>query len=241
MRNNVNFAIGPIALMDKVDHKYNFFGQLFNGIANKAKNLKENAKLFVYNRQAKCVSMRQILSVYPTETFEHLGFKDAPKERTLYRDLERIGLYHKFIISNYQQLIKKNNLISFLAELENIEVQKDNIAKVVLDERSGTIVAGNNVKILPSSITYGSLNITIRSYPIISQPNAFSNGKTTVFNNLVPYVTQNSNNTIVIKGASNVQQVAAALNSLKVSPRDIIAIFQALKKAGALIGELEII
>lgn len=136
---------------------------------------------------------------------------------------------------------KKNNLISFLAELENIEVQKDNIAKVVLDERSGTIVAGNNVKILPSSITYGSLNITIKSYPIISQPNAFSNGTTTVFNNLVPYVTQKSNNTIAIEGASNVQQVAAALNSLKVSPRDIIAIFQALKKAGALIGELEVI
>jgi len=112
MRNNVNFAIGPIALMDKVDHKYNFFGQIFNSITNKAKNLKEDAKLFMYNRQAKCVSMSQILSVYPVEMYEHLGFKDAPKERTLYRDLERIGLYHKFIISKYQQLIKKNNLVS---------------------------------------------------------------------------------------------------------------------------------
>ncbi len=136
---------------------------------------------------------------------------------------------------------KQKNFISFLAELENIEVEKDNIAKVVLDERSGTIVAGNKVKILPSSITHGSLNITIRSFPIISQPNAFSNGTTTVFNNLVPYVSQDSTNTIAIEGASNVQQVAAALNSLKVSPRDIIAIFQALKKAGALIGELEVI
>ena len=112
MRNNVNFAIGPIALMDKIDRKYNFFGQLFSGIANKAKNLKEDAKLFMYNRQAKCVSMSQILSVYPVETYEYLGFKDAPKERTLYRDLERIGLYHKFIVRNYQHLIKKNNLVS---------------------------------------------------------------------------------------------------------------------------------
>jgi transposase len=112
MRNNVNFAIGNIALMDKVDHKYNFFGQLFSSIANKAKNLKEDAKLFIYNRLGKCVSINQILSVYPLETYEHLGFKDAPKERTLYRDLERIGLYHKFIISKYQQLIKKHNLVS---------------------------------------------------------------------------------------------------------------------------------
>lgn len=136
---------------------------------------------------------------------------------------------------------KQNNLVAFLAELETIEVQKDDIAKVVLDERSGTVVAGKNVKILPASITHGNLNITIRSYPIISQPNAFSNGNTEVFNNLVPSVSQDSTNTIAIQGASNVQQVAAALNSLKVSPQDIIAIFQALKKAGALIGELEVI
>ena len=112
MRENTNFAIGNIALMDKVEHKFNLFGQLFSGIANKAKNLKEDAKLFVYNRLGKCVSINQILSVYPIEAYEHLGFKSAPKERTLYRDLERIGLYHKFIISRYQQLIKKHGLVS---------------------------------------------------------------------------------------------------------------------------------
>lgn len=112
MRENVNFAIGNIALMDKIDHKYNFFGQLFSGIANRAKNLKEDAKLFVYNRLGKCVSLNQITSVYPIETFEHLGFKDKPKDRTLYRDLERIGLHYKFIISKYQMLMKKHDLVS---------------------------------------------------------------------------------------------------------------------------------
>jgi transposase len=112
MRTNVNFSIGSIALIDKINAKYGFFSHLFSGIAPKAKNLKENAKLFSYNRLNKCVSINQILSVYPLEAFEHLGFKDAPKERTLYRDLERIGLYHKFIISRYQHLIKKHNLVS---------------------------------------------------------------------------------------------------------------------------------
>jgi len=136
---------------------------------------------------------------------------------------------------------KQNNIVGFLADLESINVQTDEAAKVVLDERSGTVVAGNNVKILPASITHGNLNITIRSYPIISQPGAFSNGTTQVFNNVIPYVSQDSTNTIAIQGASTVQQVASALNSLKVSPQDIIAIFQALKKAGALIGELVII
>ncbi|MCL5030682.1 MAG: flagellar basal body P-ring protein FlgI [Bacteroidetes bacterium] len=136
---------------------------------------------------------------------------------------------------------KQKNIVGFLADLEGITVQTDEAAKVVLDERSGTVVAGNNVKILPASITHGNLNITIRSYPIISQPGPFSNGTTQVFNNMVPSVSQDSTNTIAIQGASTVQQVAAALNSLKVSPQDIISIFQALKKAGALIGELVII
>jgi flagellar P-ring protein FlgI len=133
---------------------------------------------------------------------------------------------------------KQNNLIGFLSEVENLAVQVDEIAKVVLNERTGTVVSGQNVKIQPVTITHGSLNITIRDYPMISQPAPFSQGKTTVLHDYVPSVTQDSTNTVAIKGASNVQEVAAALNSLKVSPRDIISIFQALKEAGALMAEL---
>jgi flagellar P-ring protein precursor FlgI len=117
-------------------------------------------------------------------------------------------------------------------------VQVDDIAKVVLNERTGTVVSGQSVKIQPVTITHGSLNISIRNYPIVSQPNPFSQGKTAVVDNLIPYVQQDSTNTVAIQGASNVQEVAAALNSLKVSPRDIISIFQALKEAGALMAEL---
>ncbi len=133
------------------------------------------------------------------------------------------------------------NLTSFLSGVESIEVQKDVIAKVILNERTGTVVSGSNVRISPVTISHGSLNITIRSFPIISQPNSFSNGETTLFNNLVPQANENNSNAISIDGAANAQEVAAALNSLKVSPRDIIAIFQALKEAGALTAELIII
>ena len=136
----------------------------------------------------------------------------------------------------------QTSLTEFLARIESIEVVKDVIAKVVLNERTGTVVAGSSVKISPVSISHGSLNITIKSFPIISQPSPFSQGQTTVFNNLVPDVNEdeNLNSTYSIEGASNAQEVAAALNSLKVSPRDIIAIFQALKEAGALTAELVI-
>ena len=131
--------------------------------------------------------------------------------------------------------------VSFLAELESIEVTTDYIAKVVLNERTGTVVAGSSVRIQPVTISHGGLNIAIRSYPVMSQPGAFSNGQSMFFNNMVPYAQEDSTgNAIAIDGASNVQEVAAALNSLKVSPRDIIAIFQALKESGALTAELEI-
>jgi len=112
MKKNVSFSIGNVALIDKINVKFGFFNELFSGIATKAKNLKESVKLFSYNRLSKCVSINQILSVYPLETFEYLGFKDKPKERTMYRNLERIGLYNKFIVSKYQQLIKKHGLVS---------------------------------------------------------------------------------------------------------------------------------
>lgn len=133
---------------------------------------------------------------------------------------------------------RQNNIIAFLSEVENLTVTVDDVAKVVLNERTGTVVSGQNVKILPVTITHGSLNISIKNYPIISQPAPFSRGNTVVVNNQIPYVQQDSTKTIAIQGASNVQEVAAALNSLKVSPRDIISIFQALKEAGALMAEL---
>lgn len=136
---------------------------------------------------------------------------------------------------------RRNNQVQFLAALESIQVLKDVSARVVVNERTGTIVSGNNVRINPSTISHGNLTITISSYPIISQPGAFSNGSTVVLNNLVPTATESNGNTVAIEGASNVQEVAAALNSLKVAPRDIIAIFQALKEAGALAAELIII
>lgn len=136
---------------------------------------------------------------------------------------------------------KQANLTAFLSELEIINVQSDAIAKVVLNERTGTVVAGSSVKILPVTISHGSLNINIKSFPLISQPGAFSSGSTVLFNNLLPFAQQDTAKAIALEEASTVQEVAAALNSLKVAPRDIIAIFQALKEAGALVAELVII
>jgi flagellar P-ring protein precursor FlgI len=136
---------------------------------------------------------------------------------------------------------RQNNIVSFLSELESLTVEPDYIAKVVLNERTGTVVSGSNVRIQPVTISHGNLNITIDSYPIVATPPPFSTANTTVAYDQVVNARQDSSGTIAIEGASNIQEVAAALNSLKVAPRDIISIFQALKEAGALVAELVII
>lgn len=112
MRKNITFAIGNVVLIDKINAKFDFFEQVFKGISTRAKNVKESAKLFIYNRLGKCVSINRITSVYPVELFEHLDFRKVPKNRTFYRDLERIGKYHKVILANYQTLLNDNKLAS---------------------------------------------------------------------------------------------------------------------------------
>jgi len=112
MRTNISFDVGSLILINKIDSKYKFFDFILSGLEGRTKHLKQSVKAFIYNKLGKCVSVCRINEVYPVECFESLGFKENPKERTLYRDLERIGIKWRFIIERYQQLLKKNTLIS---------------------------------------------------------------------------------------------------------------------------------
>jgi len=112
MRQNISLNVGSLILINKVDGNYNFFDSVLKGLTGKTKHLKQSVKAFIHNRLGKCVSINRLTEIYPEETFEYLGFKEKPKERTIYRDLERIGNKSKFILENYQQLLKRNGLIS---------------------------------------------------------------------------------------------------------------------------------
>jgi len=112
MKENVSFSFGPIALMNKIDKKFNFFEIIFRGLGGKAKNLKESAKLFVYNKLAESISINKILELYSFELLSEIGFKDEISDRTLYRNLERIGNNYKFLMENYHKFLKMNNLAS---------------------------------------------------------------------------------------------------------------------------------
>src|SRR3989338_1561797 len=112
MNENVSFSFGPIALMNKIEKKFNFFEIIFRGLGGKAKYLAESAKLFVYNKLADSVSINQILELYSFELLQEIGFKGEISDRTLYRNLERIGNNYKFLTENYQKFLKMNNLAS---------------------------------------------------------------------------------------------------------------------------------
>ena len=112
MKPNVTYSIGNVALIDKVSEKFGIFDYLFNNLNCRAKNIKSSAKLFAYNRLGDCVSINQITSVYPEELFKQLGYKKIPADRSIYRDLDRIGQRVPFLQNRYQDVIKKNSLVS---------------------------------------------------------------------------------------------------------------------------------
>jgi flagellar P-ring protein precursor FlgI len=132
-------------------------------------------------------------------------------------------------------------LVEFVSQIELLEITPDAVAKVVINERTGTIVVGGNVTIMPVAISHGGLNIEVQSVPVISQPQPFSRGETVATQQTTLYAAADSSTVVALDGAATVQDIAKALNVLKVAPRDIIAIFQALKEAGALTAELVVI
>jgi transposase len=112
MSENVNFPIGNIVLLDKIEKDYGFFDFMFKGIGGKAKNFQETVKSLLYNKLTNCLSITQIPKVYPKEAFEYLGLKEPPAERNLYRTIERLGDKFEFLLELHQQFLVKNDLVS---------------------------------------------------------------------------------------------------------------------------------
>ncbi|MDK9698968.1 MAG: flagellar basal body P-ring protein FlgI [bacterium] len=128
-----------------------------------------------------------------------------------------------------------------VATAELLEVDTDVAARVVINERTGTVVVGSNVRILPVAIAHGPLTVKVKQTPLVSQPNEFGQGNTVQTTQTELDVAQAGTGMQVIEQTASVGDVAAALNRLGATPRDIVAIFQALKAAGALQAELVIL
>lgn len=133
------------------------------------------------------------------------------------------------------------NATMFLAEVGLLDVRPDVPARVVINERTGTVVAGENVSISTTAVSHGNLYIGVASSTVISQPQPFAGGQTAVVPQATISAAEERRRLIVVPQSATVAEVARALNALGVTPRDLIAIFQALKQAGALHAELVII
>lgn len=128
--------------------------------------------------------------------------------------------------------------VNFIASIGAIEVNPDNVARVVINERTGTIIATSNVRISTVAISHGSLTINIASTPNVSQPLPFSSGQTQTTQTTDTQVNEKKGSFTVVEELPTIQEVAAALNALGLSTRDMMAIFQTMKRAGALQADL---
>jgi flagellar P-ring protein precursor FlgI len=129
--------------------------------------------------------------------------------------------------------------VDFLARLEAIEMTPDTTARVIINERTGTIVATSKIRISTCAVSHGELTISIASTADVSQPAPLSKGGSTVVTPRTDtQVTEAKGRMITLEEMPTIEKVAAGLNAIGVTPRDMMAIFQAMKQAGALQAEL---
>ncbi len=131
--------------------------------------------------------------------------------------------------------------VAFIADLGQVESAPDTLARIVINERTGTIVATSTVRLSQVAIAHGSLTITVTNQQGVSQPNSFNNsGTTTPVSSTQTAVNEGKGSFIVFGEQPTIERLAAALNALGVSTREMMAIFQTLKRSGALQAELVI-
>ncbi|WP_286233303.1 flagellar basal body P-ring protein FlgI [Thalassotalea sediminis] len=132
--------------------------------------------------------------------------------------------------------------VTFLSMLENLEFEPDSpAAKVIVNSRTGTIVIGKDVRLLPAAVTHGGITVTINENPEVTQPNAFAEGETAVTTTSIVDVNQNDNRMFVFNPGITLDALVRAVNNVGAGPGDVMAILEALQQAGALRGELVII
>jgi flagellar P-ring protein precursor FlgI len=131
--------------------------------------------------------------------------------------------------------------VGLLAQIESLEVDPDQRARIVVSERTGTVVAGQGVRIREVAVAHGGLSINISQAPVVSQPNPLSQGKTVTAKATTVDARETAKPMVALPATSSVDDLVKALNLLGVGARDLVAILQAMKAAGAIDAELEVL
>jgi flagellar P-ring protein precursor FlgI len=135
----------------------------------------------------------------------------------------------------------EGDAVELIARLEQIELTTDHRAIVVMDERTGTIVMGQEVRIDTVAVAHGSISVTVTESPQVSQPNAFAGGETTTVDRTDVQIEEEKAQFVVLPRQVSLSSLVAALNAVGATPSDLIAVLQAIKAAGALHAELKVI
>lgn len=128
--------------------------------------------------------------------------------------------------------------VAYVNAILQREIESDDMARVIVNERSGVIVMGGNVRLRPGAIAQGNLTVTIAETPQVSQPGPLSNGQTTQVPRTDLDVKEDNKALVLIPGAASLQEVVDVLNVLGTTPRDLISILQAMQQGGMLVAEI---
>ncbi len=132
--------------------------------------------------------------------------------------------------------------IAFVSELEKLEVEPgEAAARVIINSRTGTVVIGSHVRVMPAAVAHGSLAVTISEAPAVSQPNALGGGDTVVVNQSNVEIVEEENRMFLFEPGVTLSEIVQAVNQVGAAPGDLVAILEALKQAGALRAELIVI
>jgi len=134
----------------------------------------------------------------------------------------------------------RGNLIGFIAQIETLTVTPDRVAKIVVNERTGTVVIGGEVHISPCAIAHGSLQIKVENTPVVVPATPLTNSKTVVVPQKDVTVKENTAKLAAVPATTSVEDLVQALNRLGVTPRDLIAILQSMHAAGGIAAEIEV-
>ena len=133
------------------------------------------------------------------------------------------------------------NIVDLLTDIEQLVVETDQAARIVIDEKSGLIVMGHSVRVSAVAVAQANLTVTVSESPVASQPNPLSLGSTEVLPRTDLQVTSTETQLGVLDDSVTLQQLVDGLNALGIGPREMIAILQAIKAAGALQAEIEVL
>jgi flagellar P-ring protein precursor FlgI len=132
-------------------------------------------------------------------------------------------------------------IVEFVADMESLSVEADRPSKVIINERTGTLVLGKEVRIAPVAILHGGLSVEVRTSVDVSQPTALSGGRTVATPQPSVDAKEDKAKNLLLKQGATVEELVRGLQAIGSTPRDIIAILQALRTAGALEAEIEVI